>query len=130
MLYEHAIGDFPSGSFYHADFTEWDGGQFDVILMNPPYERSQDALHLLKAWEHLAPGGRLVALVSPSLPTRQNADTREAAMLIDDAADICEPLPTGCFKSSGTGVTPLLIKLRKPDLDVAERRKDRWARKV
>ena len=39
---------------------------FDAIVMNPPFEKRQDEKHVRALYEsRLAPGGRLVALVTP-----------------------------------------------------------------
>jgi protein-L-isoaspartate O-methyltransferase len=47
------------------DFLTVDvGGPFDRIVMNPPFERAADIRHVRRAFEQLAPGGRLVALVA------------------------------------------------------------------
>mgnify|MGYP000140191330 CR=1 FL=1 len=49
----------------HADFLEHEiGYQFDAVVMNPPF--SADIEHIRHAWEHLAPGGRLVAIAGES----------------------------------------------------------------
>jgi predicted RNA methylase len=40
------------------------GSIYDVVLMNPPFEDGQDALHVRHAYELLRPGGRLVAIMS------------------------------------------------------------------
>lgn len=41
------------------------GNAADRIIMNPPFEDGQDRKHVMKAYEHLTPGGVLVALLSP-----------------------------------------------------------------
>lgn len=40
--------------------------QFDYILMNPPFGKDQDLKHVMHAWEFLAPGGRMGAIVWPA----------------------------------------------------------------
>lgn len=40
-------------------------GQFDVIVMAPPFMDGQDTDHIMRAWSFLKPGGRLVAIVAP-----------------------------------------------------------------
>lgn len=37
---------------------------FDAVAMNPPFERGQDAAHMLRALRCLRPGGRLAAVTS------------------------------------------------------------------
>ncbi len=48
-----------------ADFTDF-SGQFDRILMNPPFERGADCSHVRHAFSLLKPGGKLVALMADS----------------------------------------------------------------
>lgn len=45
------------------------------IAMNPPFERQQDIDHVLHAWACLAPGGRLVSIVSAGAMFRENRKT-------------------------------------------------------
>ena len=44
-----------------ADFLEWEGGNFDGVLMNPPFSKVKK--HVLRAFNMLVDGGSLVALV-------------------------------------------------------------------
>lgn len=46
------------------DFMRFTGVLYDRILMNPPFERGQDAEHIMHAYDLLSPGGRLVAIMS------------------------------------------------------------------
>jgi hypothetical protein len=54
-----------SGAVDHAlteadDFMEMPAaGEFDRVLMNPPFEKQQDIDHVRRAFDHLKPGGRL-----------------------------------------------------------------------
>ena len=54
-----------------ADFIAWSRSNpdqlFSCILMNPPYSLGRDRLHLETAARHLAPGGRMVAVLWLSL---------------------------------------------------------------
>jgi 16S rRNA G1207 methylase RsmC len=55
----------PQATIDIADFLSWEGGNhFDAVIMNPPF--SADIEHIIKAWQHLAPGGRLVSLCAAS----------------------------------------------------------------
>lgn len=37
---------------------------YDVVVMNPPFERGQDAVHVMQMYQLLKPGGKLVAIMS------------------------------------------------------------------
>jgi hypothetical protein len=43
----------------------YSGTFFDAILMTPPRRQNEDLRHVMAAWDCLAPGGTLVAVVSP-----------------------------------------------------------------
>ena len=46
-----------------SDFLEHQG-QYDRILMNPPFEGGSDIDHVMHAFDCLKPGGRLVSIMS------------------------------------------------------------------
>ena len=46
-----------------CDFLEHTG-EYDRIVMNPPFEKGQDIDHVRHAYELLKPGGKLVAIMS------------------------------------------------------------------
>lgn len=81
-------------------------GQFDRIVMNPPFENSADIKHIRHALNFLRPGGKLVAICANG--PRQ----REQLMPL---ADYWEDLPPGSFSSQGTNVNTALLAIEKPD---------------
>jgi protein-L-isoaspartate O-methyltransferase len=89
-----------------ADFLLSDGdlGQFDRIVMNPPFGRGQDIAHIKHALTMLAPGGRLVALCANG--PRQSEQ-------LEPLADSWEVLPPGTFKESGTDVSVVLLTMSR-----------------
>jgi 16S rRNA G1207 methylase RsmC len=89
-----------TGDFLTVDL----GGRFDRILMNPPFERAVDIRHVLHAFELLAPGGRLVAIVADG--PRQNERLRPWVV---DRGGVWEPLPPDTFRDQGTGVRTTLL---------------------
>lgn len=48
------------------------GTLYSRIVMNPPFEDGQSIDHVRRAWELLAPGGRLVAIVPESIEYRSD----------------------------------------------------------
>jgi protein-L-isoaspartate O-methyltransferase len=46
-----------------SDFLALTNKQYDRILMNPPFSRSQAAIHVQHAYDLLKPGGKLVAVI-------------------------------------------------------------------
>jgi len=104
-----------------ADFMEWTPndliGQFDKIVMNPPFEKQQDAKHICRAFKMLAPGGRLVALCGANALNRDNKTGREFQALVNEYGTHNEQID-GAFKGKDsfkqTGVSVILIALEKP----------------
>lgn len=97
--------------------------KYDVVTMNPPFGSGGKMAmeHLAKAFRHVRPGGRIVALI----PTGPSADKHFERMLSDDAFPIKEwnftaeiDLPAVTFEKAGTGVrTRVVIFDRVMDMD-------------
>jgi 2-polyprenyl-3-methyl-5-hydroxy-6-metoxy-1,4-benzoquinol methylase len=94
-----------------------DAAKYDVVLMNPPFERGQDADHVRHAWEMLKPGGRLVSVISKGVMHRMDNKSKNFQRWLNDRDAVMEDLPDGSFKSGfvQTGVSTKLILLVKPD---------------
>jgi predicted RNA methylase len=77
---------------------------FDRVVMNPPFERGSARLHVLHAWEFVADGGDLVAIVDSTTANR-----------LAEWCDYNEPLPSGSFEASErpTSVNTALIQKTK-----------------
>lgn len=75
---------------------------FDRILMNPPFARNQDILHILHARKFLAKKGRLVAIFAAGVERE-----KELRPFSDDWI----PLPPGTFAAVGTNVNTILISI-------------------
>ncbi len=84
---------------------------FDRVVMNPPFERCQDIEHVTHAYSLLAPGGRLVAVMSAGSLHGTRRVHREFAALLDQRGH-SEPNPEGSFKASGTGVHTVTVVLQ------------------
>lgn len=104
-----------------ADFLRLQPGTelFDVIVMNPPFDRGRDCDHVRHALQFLKPGGRLIAVMSARAEHRD--DRRHKAL--HDLIKGCEPaygrdkwhdLPPNSFAHAGTNVNTVILALRKP----------------
>ena len=83
---------------------------FDRVLMNPPFSRGLDVLHVHHALEFLAPGGRLVAIMAGNALHRDNERTRELRRFLDGHFTWqTEKLPSGSFKAEGTMVSTIML---------------------
>jgi predicted RNA methylase len=85
---------------------------YDRIVMNPPFSRQRDIAHVSHAWECLAPGGHLVAVMAAGVEFRQNATARAFRELVDQHGAV-ERLPEGTFAESGTNVCTVRVVLHK-----------------
>lgn len=89
---------------------------FDRIVMNPPFSKHQDAVHVQKAFDILTSGGILVAIISICFLFRTDqVYTQFRDFLEEHSAEVIQ-LPEGAFRDSGTMVRSCIIKIRK-DVD-------------
>lgn len=99
------------------DFLSFDpapGSLFDAVLMNPPFASGQDVAHVTHAVRFLAPGGRLVAIMSAGVLFRSDRKTREFRELVETMGGCFDELPANTFEQSGTGVNTVLLVLDAP----------------
>ena len=114
ILRAKGLGSDPGCTVVCVDFLESDEmerqgirAQFDRILMNPPFEKGADVVHVRRALGNLAAGGILVALMTP-----RGAETmaEEAYGNID-----VEQLPPGSFTGVDafrqTGVSVAMVTI-------------------
>lgn len=89
-------------------------GTFARILMNPPFTKGQDALHVLHAYEScLEEGGRLVSIMSAGVKFNSQKKYEKVRQLIKENSGSIIELPQNAFKESGTNVNTVLIVLDK-----------------
>ncbi len=98
-----------------SDFLEYSDPvmRFSLILMNPPFDRGVD--HVLHAWDLVADGGELCALVNAETIANPNSKKRQLLARIIDEYGITESLGR-CFANSEnpTDVSVTMIRLTKP----------------
>lgn len=92
---------------------------YDRILMNPPFEKSQDAIHIQEAYKHLKPGGKLVAITGEGIFFRDNKTDRSFREWLESVNGESEKLPEGSFAGNdafrNTGVATRIVAITKPD---------------
>ncbi|MET0374003.1 MAG: hypothetical protein ABW128_07065 [Rhizorhabdus sp.] len=99
-----------------GDFQEAaDLGQFDAVLMNPPFEKGQDCHHVDLAWSYVKPGGALVAIMGAGVMFRSTSPYRGFRAFVAEHGGTFEEIPAGTFKESGTGVASVLLTMTKPE---------------
>ena len=92
-----------------TDFLEYTGN-FDRVIMNPPFSKNQDVKHVRHAYDLLNEGGRLVAIMSAHSFFAQDRESKEFQ---DWLPGYGEELPAGSFKASGTMVNAYLVVIDK-----------------
>lgn len=95
------------------DFLLHEFAGVNKIVMNPPFERQADIDHVMHAFKHLNPGGILVSIMSAGTLFRDNSKTKKFREDILNKAQVIQ-LPEGSFKSSGTMVQTIIVKIKKP----------------
>ncbi len=74
---------------------------YQRIVMNPPFTRGQDAKHVRRAKEWLAPHGRIFAVVPDA----------DKPWMTEVGAETVKRFEAGAFKESGTKVATRLIRV-------------------
>lgn len=90
----------------HRDFltlNPLEVGQFDAVVMNPPFHMRADIRHIQHARQFLLPGGVIVALCM---------DTHHREAALRPLAATWEKIPAGAFKSSNTNVPTVMLTIR------------------
>jgi Methyltransferase small domain. len=107
-------------SIVGRDFLEHEG-EYDRIVMNPPFEKRQDVAHVRHAFKLLKPGGRLVAIMSEGPFFGQDKIATDFREWLDEVG-WSEQLPEGSFKSSErpTGVSTRMVVIDKPDVSSSD----------
>lgn len=94
---------------------------YDRIIMNPPFEDGQDIDHVMRAYNMLAPKGRLVAIMSEGpffRGDRKSQYFREWLREMEQKGEAANvQLADGSFKSAfnPTGVRTRMVWIDKPD---------------
>lgn len=122
-LKNHAVvgSDFMADDWYIKSPTEHTPvaalGKYDRIVMNPPFERGQDAEHVQRAFSFLKPGGLLVALISTGPLFRQDSKAQAFRLFLDRNGYQSIPVAAGAFTGSEafkqTGVQTTIIVMRR-----------------
>lgn len=103
-----ALQGFPGLRVFHGDFMEYiPAVKFDRVVMNPPFAKRADILHVMRARAMLKPDGRLVAIMSGGIEFREDWLTVGFRKLCDSI----ERLPDDSFKASGTSVRTVVVTM-------------------
>ena len=96
---------------------------FDRIVMNPPFEQEQDIAHVRHAAALLAPGGRVVAIVSAGTFYRRTRTAQAFRQWLAQQPHSTEALPPNAFTGTRrpTAVHCRIVVIDAPPLPRARR---------
>jgi predicted RNA methylase len=100
------------------DFLSYDANKkYDKIVMNPPFEKGQDIDHVRKAYGHLKPGGKLVAIMGAGTFSNSQRKTTAFREWLEEVGGESEQLPANSFKGKDafkeTGVSAYMVTIEK-----------------
>ncbi len=122
----HLIPDLKAmnlGRVFTADFLDIQPattGLYDLIVMNPPFDRERDIDHVMHALDFLTPTGTLIAIMSSGTEFRSTRKAVAFRELMEKMGADWRDLPPGSFSSVGTNVNTGYITVAKNG--TAERR--------
>lgn len=94
------------------DFMTFEPSEpYDVIVMNPPFCKRQDALHILKAISIAK--RKVVAIASYAVMWRTDGPYKELRDVVEHLGGYISKLPDKLFKESGTMVKTALVVVEK-----------------
>lgn len=103
------------------DFLQHAEGDYDRIVMNPPFERGQDGDHVRAAYEKLRPGGRLVGIMSEGPFNRSDKKSQAFREWLDSVGGQHEQMDENSFNTNDafrkTGVRTRMVTIDKPHGD-------------
>lgn len=102
------------------DFMEAEG-QYDRIIMNPPFSNRRDAEHVQHAYTLLRPGGRLVAIMGEGVFFGQDKKAQQFRDWLEDVGGTSEKLDEGTFMDPSlpvnTATNARMVVINKPKTD-------------
>ena len=91
--------------------------QYDAVLMNPPFSDRKDALHIMRAWDMVKPGGKLVAIAGEGVFFGSDKKAVAFREWLDERGAEVEQLPQNTFMGPDqivqTGANARLIVMSK-----------------
>jgi len=113
--YNHSLFEVLKKKDFNAECADFltTSKTYDVILMNPPFEKNQDIDHVMHAYKLLNEGGRMVAIMAGN-KNGQSKKIKEFAEFVENNGYMVQN-EEGSFKNSfrNTGVNTVTVYLEK-----------------
>lgn len=108
-----------------GDFLEQEPAPvYDIVFMNPPFEKMQDIDHVMHAMKFLKPGGQLAAIMSGGVLNNSYAKAEAFREKIAELGGRIVKNPSGAFKESGTSVETITVHIPNfPGLELKPQRR-------
>ena len=107
-----------------TNFENFESDQkFDRIIMNPPFSKNRDIRHVRKAYELLAPGGKMIAIMGNHFTFANDKESVEFRDWLDAVGGTSESLGqvfAGKDAFRQTGVNSQLVTIEKPAETIAK----------
>lgn len=98
-----------------VDCLDYHNPIYNVVIMNPPFEKLADIDHVKHAFDNLlSEGGRLVSIMGESAFFRSDNKAMVFREWLEEMGATVYNIPAGAFKESGTGVKTRMIVVDKP----------------
>jgi GGDEF domain-containing protein len=88
-------------------------GLYDMVVMNPPFDRERDIDHIMHAFKFLKEGGTLHAIMSAGTEFRETRKSIAFRALIERLGGYFRDMPPGSFSAVGTNVNTICLKVTK-----------------
>ncbi len=88
-------------------------GEYDAIVMNPPFERGMDMTMVRHAYDQLKAGGKLISVLSEGVFSRQDNKSKQFREWLETVNGYSVKLPEKSFASSGTNVSARVVFIEK-----------------
>lgn len=96
-----------------SDFLTECDTSFDRIIANPPFSKNQDINHVMKMYNQLKKGGRIVSIVGTSWKNGSQKKQVEFRKWLDDIGAKTEKIEKDAFKESGTSIETTILIIDK-----------------
>lgn len=85
----------------------------DKIIANPPFRNNQDIDHIIKMYNSLKSGGRLVSIASKHWQISNNKKETAFKGWLNEVKAVIKNVPENSFKESGTKIDVVIIIIDK-----------------